>query len=94
MQGVHTVAGMASGLGNDGAASERIISTVSAAFDCVHEPVTYPFTMLLLTAERTCVRKLSCELHRSNTEAYKQVQLRIVSMGLNISSVAAGCLLS
>ena len=81
-------------LQNDAAMSDRTTSTASAASDCVHEPVTYPFTMLFLTAERTCVCKLSCVLRRSNTEACKQIHLRIVSMGLNISIAAAGCLLS
>ena len=87
------MAGMVPSLGNGAAMSDETTSAASIVLECLHEPVTYPFTMPLLTAERTCVCKLSCVLRRSNTEACKQIHLRIVSMGLNITTAAAGCLL-
>ena len=74
-------------LGVDGAASDRTVSTASVAFDCVHEPVTYPFTTPVLNAERRCVRKLSCARDNSSIDACKRVHVRTVSRGLHISSV-------
>ncbi len=56
MQDLHAMSGMVPGLRIGTVMSDQTVSTVSAEFDCVHEPVTYPFTMLFLSAERTCMQ--------------------------------------